>query len=52
MTIAYLYSACYDLTNISDPILQFDMAFELEPDWDLIYMQYSTDIGENMGNFG
>ncbi len=46
MTIAYLYSACYDLTNISDPILQFDMAFELEPDWDLIYMQYSTDIGE------
>lgn len=45
MTIAHLTSACYDLTGISDPILRFNMAFELEFDWDIFYVQFSDDIG-------
>ena len=45
MTIAHLTSPCYDLTGISDPVLRFSMAFELEFDWDIIYVQYSDDMG-------
>ncbi len=46
MTIAHLISACYDLTNVSDPILRFQLAFELEFDWDILYVQYSDDLGD------
>ena len=41
----YLVSQCYDLTNIANPILKFDMAFDLEFDWDLVYVEYSLDQG-------
>lgn len=44
-TKAYLVSECYDLTAVSDPILTFDMAFDFEPDWDILYVEYSTDLG-------
>lgn len=44
-TIAYLYSGCYDLSTIANPVVAFDMAFDLELNWDLIYMQYSLDSG-------
>jgi hypothetical protein len=41
----YLVSKCYDLTNVANPVLKFDMAFVLEFDWDLVYVEYSTDQG-------
>ena len=41
----YLVSQCYDITNIANPVLKFDMAFDLEADWDLVYVEYSTDQG-------
>jgi hypothetical protein len=44
-TKSYLVSDCYDLTTISNPEIQFDMAFQLEQDWDLVYMEYSTNQG-------
>lgn len=44
-TESYLITSCYDLSNISNPILKFDMAFDLEIDFDVIYMQYSLDNG-------
>lgn len=44
-TESYLITSCYDLSNISNPILKFDMAFDLEIDFDVIYMQYSVDNG-------
>ncbi|PQJ20345.1 T9SS type A sorting domain-containing protein [Nonlabens tegetincola] len=44
-TIAYLYSGCYDLTSMRNPVVQFDMAFSIELNWDLLYMQYSVDGG-------
>jgi hypothetical protein len=42
-TTAYLYSRCYDLTTITTPVLTFQMAFRIELDWDVLYMQYSLD---------
>jgi len=43
----YLYTPCFDLTNITDPILKFDMAFDIEFDWDLLYMEFSLDQGDS-----
>ena len=51
-TKTYLYSPCYDLTTLADPVLKFDMAFDIEFDWDLLYMQYSTDLGESWDILG
>jgi hypothetical protein len=48
----YLYSGCYDLTLASNPVLSFDMAFEIENNWDLLYMEYSTDGGDNWNILG
>lgn len=44
-TKSYLVSKCYDLSNVSNPIVAFDMGFDLEPDFDLIYLETSTDGG-------
>jgi hypothetical protein len=44
-TISYLYSGCYDLSAASNPILEFDMGYDLELNWDIMYMQYSLDSG-------
>ncbi len=51
-TIGYLFSQCYDLSQITDPVLKFHMAFEIEFDWDLVYVQYSTDEGANWNLLG
>ena len=37
---SYLYTPCYDLTNLSDPILKFDMAFDIE--FDLFFFRYCS----------
>ena len=43
-TKAYLISKCYDLTSFANnPIMKFNMAFELEENFDIVYMEYSTD---------
>lgn len=42
---SYLVSQCYDLTTLQDPTLKFDMAFELEQDWDIVYVEYSLNEG-------
>jgi len=44
---SYLVSQCYDLTNILNPQVKFDMAFDLEPDFDFINVEYTTDGGVN-----
>ena len=45
-TKAYLYSQCYNLNQISNPVLRFKMAFDLEENWDILYVEYTTDIGQ------
>jgi hypothetical protein len=49
---SYLYSGCYDLTQAIHPVLSFDMAFDIENNWDLLYMEYSTDGGNNWNILG
>lgn len=44
-TTSYLISQCYNLTNIANPVVSFDMAFDLEANWDIIYFEYSTNSG-------
>ncbi len=48
----YLVSQCYDLTTISNPEIRFKMAFDVEPNYDIIYVQYSTDSGLNWNILG
>ncbi|HHC79397.1 MAG TPA: T9SS type A sorting domain-containing protein [Flavobacteriia bacterium] len=42
-TVAYLYSPCYNLAQLENPVLKFKMAFDIEKDWDVLYMEYSLD---------
>ncbi|WP_281847443.1 T9SS type A sorting domain-containing protein [Olleya namhaensis] len=46
-TKSYLVTECYDLSTLADPQIKFDMAFELEENWDIVYMEYSIDQGVN-----
>jgi gliding motility-associated-like protein len=46
-TKAYLVSECFDLTSLGDPVLKFDMAFDLELNWDITYVEYSTNEGQS-----
>ncbi len=50
--IAYLVSQCYDLTNYQDPTIQFDMAFDFEPDYDFLNVEYSIDGGTSWSILG
>jgi len=44
-TTAYLYSPCYDLSRLQNPVLKFDMVFDIELDWDVLYMEYTVNNG-------
>ncbi|RLD28453.1 MAG: hypothetical protein DRI75_06620 [Bacteroidetes bacterium] len=47
LTKAFLVSKCYDLNAIINPIFKFNMAFAIEPDWDLTYVEYTIDNGSS-----
>lgn len=49
---SYLISKFYDLSEIAFPALQFDMAFDLELNFDIIYVEYSIDNGANWSVLG
>ena len=49
---SYLISPCYDLTQLENPVLKFDMVFDIELEWDVLYMEYSTDSGETWNILG
>ncbi|MDY8137120.1 M4 family metallopeptidase [Aquimarina sp. 2201CG5-10] len=51
-TKAYLVSQCYDLSAMTAATLKFRMGFDLEENWDIIYMEYSTDGGSNWNVLG
>ncbi|GAA0725241.1 T9SS type A sorting domain-containing protein [Aquimarina litoralis] len=42
---SYLVSNCYDLSSVENPVLKFNMAFDIELDWDFINVEYSLDGG-------
>jgi hypothetical protein len=49
---AYLLSECYDLSAILAPVLKFQMAYDLEENFDIVYVQYSTDEGTTWNILG
>jgi len=51
-TKSYLVSQCYDLTSISNPEIRFSFKYDLEENWDLVYVEYSTDFGTNWNVLG
>jgi hypothetical protein len=46
-TTSYLISPCYDLSRLENPMIKFDMIFDIELNWDVFYVEYTTDKGEN-----
>lgn len=51
-TVGLLYSGCYDLSNYNNAVVKFKMAYNLEFEWDLMYVQYSTDLGNSWDVLG
>lgn len=51
-SINYLYSNCYDLSVIVDPKVQFQMAFDIEKNWDYLVFEYSKDAGKTWSILG
>ncbi|MBT8234796.1 MAG: thrombospondin type 3 repeat-containing protein [Bacteroidia bacterium] len=45
VTKGILLSECYDLSTVIGPVLKFNMAYDLEENWDVVYVQYSIDGG-------
>lgn len=50
--IAYLITNCYDLSTIEGPVLKFDMAYDLEINFDILYVDYSIDGGATWSILG
>jgi hypothetical protein len=52
LTTSILLTKCYDLTQITNPIFNFKMAFDIERDWDYLVVEYSTNDGNNWNILG
>ncbi|GMN11251.1 hypothetical protein MTsPCn9_20440 [Croceitalea sp. MTPC9] len=48
----FLVSGCYELSSIVAPVLKFNMAYELENNFDIVYVQYSLDDGSTWSILG
>ena len=42
---SYIVSNCYDLSLMTNPEVRFDMAFDIEEDWDFLVFEYSVNGG-------
>ncbi|MBC7642709.1 MAG: T9SS type A sorting domain-containing protein, partial [Flavobacterium sp.] len=52
---SFLVSQCYNLTQMTNPLIKFKMAYDLEENWDLVYVEYSVNNGQvwyNLGQMG
>ncbi len=47
MTKSFLISECYNLTQLANPQISFKLAYDLENNWDILYVEYSTDLGQS-----
>lgn len=45
LTKGYLYTGCYDLSTVILPKISFKMAFDLEINYDILYLEYSLNNG-------
>ncbi|MDA8686722.1 thrombospondin type 3 repeat-containing protein, partial [Robiginitalea sp.] len=46
-TKSFLVTPCYDFTTLNNPVLEFYMAYDLETNYDVVYVEYSIDGGTN-----
>ena len=44
-TTSDLVTPCYNLSLLQNPVMKFKMTYDLEVDWDVMYVQYSIDNG-------
>jgi len=51
-TKAFLLTPCYDFTSFLAPVLRFNMAYDLEVNFDIVYVEYSTDGGDTWNLLG
>ncbi|WP_299622534.1 T9SS type A sorting domain-containing protein [uncultured Tenacibaculum sp.] len=51
-SIGYLYTSCYNLSQITNPVLKFDMGFDIEADYDYLVVEYSNDRGQSWSILG
>ena len=51
-TKGFIVSGCYELSSIVAPILKFNMAYDLEQDFDIVFVEYSLDDGQNWSLLG
>jgi hypothetical protein len=49
---AYLVSQCYNLSNVINPQISFKMKYDLEENWDIAYVEYSTNFGASWSVIG
>ena len=51
-TKGYLYTGCYDLSAMILPEISFKMAYDLEENWDIFYVEYSFNNGNDWNVLG
>lgn len=51
-TTSYLVSQCYNLSQVVNPVVRFNLAFDLQNARDLLFMEYSTDLGTSWDTLG
>jgi hypothetical protein len=48
----YLVSQCYNLSNVINPQISFAMKYDTEQNWDIVYVEYSTNFGTTWSVLG
>lgn len=51
-TKTHLVSQCYNLSNVINPTISFKFAYDLELNWDIVYVEYSTNFGASWSLLG
>jgi hypothetical protein len=49
---SYLYSPCFDLSALTQPVLSFSHIFNIETDYDFTWLEYSSDGGITWNRLG
>ncbi len=49
---SYLYSPCFDLSALTQPVLSFSHIFSVETDYDFTWVEYSADGGITWNRLG
>lgn len=52
LTKEFLTTACYDISALEQKEISFNMAFDLEFDWDILYIEYTIDNGTTWNILG